>query len=221
MLSVAPPTIASPLTHSRSSIAAVEHALQALRSGHAIALFDDLARENECDLVIPVETMTETMMALFIRECSGIVCLCLTPETADTLQLAPMVSTNQSRFQTAFTVSIEAREGVSTGVSARDRLTTIRAAILPEQQPGGIVSPGHVFPLRAHPQGVLGREGHTEGSVDLARLAGFKPAAVLCELMHPDGTMLRGDEACQFAARHDFPVLSIRELITYRQHTGL
>lgn len=197
--------------------AAVHAAVAAVRAGRAVALFDDHDREDECDLVIPAEVMSEAMMAMFIRECSGIVCLCLDDRRVGELGLAPMAPANESRFQTAFTVSIEARVGVSTGVSAHDRLTTIRAAVLPEEQPGGVVSPGHVFPLRAHPQGVLGRRGHTEGSVDLARIAGFKPAAVLCELMHADGTMMRGQAARDFAQRHGFPVLSIAQLVEYRQ----
>lgn len=200
--------------------ASVEAAIRAVRSGLAVALFDDDDRENECDLVIPAEVMDEAMMALFIRECSGIVCLCLDDARVRHLQLAPMVATNESRFHTAFTVSIEARHGVSTGVSALDRLTTIRAAIADNGRPGDIVSPGHVFPLRAHSHGVLGRRGHTEGSVDLARLAGFKPAAVLCELMHPDGSMMRGESARNFAARHGFPVLSIAQLVAFREQAG-
>lgn len=194
---------------------AVAAAIAALRAGRAVALFDDDDRENECDLVIPAATMSEAMMALFIRECSGIVCLCLDAERVNELGLRPMVAENESRYRTAFTVSIEARRGVSTGVSARDRLTTIRAATTGKA--ADIVSPGHVFPLRAHPDGVLGRRGHTEGAVDLARLAGFPPAAVLCELMHPDGTMMRGDAALAFARAHDFPALSIADLIAYRQ----
>ena len=122
-----------------------------------------------------------------------------------------------SRFGTAFTVSIEARHGISTGVSAHDRLTTIRSAIAENGGPADIVSPGHVFPLSAHPQGVLGRSGHTEGSVDVARLAGFRPAAILCELMNPDGSMMRGEAARSFARAHGFPSLSIAQLVAYRR----
>lgn len=198
--------------------AAVGAAIKAVGSGRAVALFDDNDREDECDLVIPAEVMDEAMMALFIRECSGIVCLCLDEARVSRLQLPPMVTSNESRFRTAFTVSIEARHGVSTGVSAHDRLTTIRTAIAESAQPEDLVSPGHVFPLRAHPQGVLGRRGHTEGSVDLARLAGFKPAAVLCELMHADGSMMRGQAARHFAERHGFPVLTVAQLATFRRY---
>jgi 3,4-dihydroxy 2-butanone 4-phosphate synthase len=154
-------------------------------------------------------------MALFIREGSGIVCLCLTEEALTLLELPQMVSTNESRFQTAFTVTIDAREGVTTGVSAQDRVTTIRAAVEADAQPRDLVRPGHVFPLRAEPCGVLARQGHTEGSVDLARMAGMKPAAVLCEITNPDGTMAKGDDVDQFARRHGLVVLSIAELVDY------
>lgn len=202
------------------AFAAVQAAIVAVQSGRAVAMFDDHDREDECDLVIPAEVMDEAMMALFIRECSGIVCLCLDDERVRHLRLPPMVASNESRYRTAFTVSIEARHGVTTGVSAADRLTTIRAAIAETAAAEDLVSPGHVFPLRAHAQGVLGRRGHTEGSVDLARLAGFRPAAVLCELMNPDGSMMRGQAARDFAAAHDFPVLSIAQLVEYRRLTG-
>lgn len=200
-----------------SAVSAVKDAIRAVRAGRAVAMFDDHDREDECDLVVPAEAMDEAMMALFIRECSGIVCLCLDDARIRQLGLPPMVSCNESRHQTAFTVSIEARQGVTTGVSARDRLTTIRTAIAPNARPHDVVRPGHVFPLRANPDGVLGRRGHTEGSVDLARLAGFQPAAVLCELMNPDGSMMRGEAARRFAAERGFPVLSISQLVEYRQ----
>lgn len=206
-----------PLTREDTLVGRIEQACAAARAGIPVALFDDTDREDECDLVIPAETMNEKTMALFIRECSGIVCLCLDARRVEALGLMPMTSNNESRFQTAFTVSIEAREGVTTGVSAHDRLATIRSAVMPDRYPGGIVSPGHVFPLRAHPNGVLGRRGHTEGSVDLARLAGLKPAAVLCELMNPDGTMQRGSAAREFAVARGFPVLSIADLVSYRE----
>ncbi|MCV6901785.1 MAG: 3,4-dihydroxy-2-butanone-4-phosphate synthase, partial [Achromobacter xylosoxidans] len=138
-------------------------------------------------------------------------------EALDRLELAPMVQRNQSRFATAFTVSIEAREGVSTGVSAVDRVTTIRAAISPTAQADDIVSPGHVFPLRAQPGGVLTRRGHTEGSVDLATLAGLRPAGVLCELMNADGTMMRGAALERYAAQHGLVALTIAELADHLQ----
>ncbi|MFC0398300.1 3,4-dihydroxy-2-butanone-4-phosphate synthase [Paraburkholderia rhizosphaerae] len=191
-------------------------ALQALRDGRAVVLQDDHDRENEADLIVSAERLTEAMMALLIRECSGIVCLCLPDERIRALELPPMTSNNESRNGTAFTVSIEARDGVSTGVSAADRLTTIRAAIADHAKPADIVRPGHVFPLRAMPGGVLARRGHTEGTVDLVTLAGLKPAGVLCELMNPDGTMMRGADVERFAAQHAMPMLTIAELVEFR-----
>lgn len=210
---------AQPLPSSPSD-AAVSAAIAALRGGRAVVLLDDFDRENEGDLIVAAEAMDEAMMALFIRECSGIVCLCLDDARIRQLDLPPMVTRNESRHGTAFTVSIEAKEGVTTGVSAADRLTTIRAAIAPDAAPADLARPGHVFPLRAHSRGVLGRRGHTEGSVDLARLAGFSPAAVLCELMNPDGTMMRGAALDAFAAAHGFPLLTIAQLAEYRQVHG-
>ena len=200
-----------------AAVAAVDTAIAAFRDGRAVVLLDDHDRENEADLIVPAVTMTETQMALFIRECSGIVCLCLDDARVRQLDLPPMVARNESRHGTAFTVSIEARQGVSTGVSARDRLTTIRAAVAADARPADLARPGPIFPLRAHSQGVLGRRGHTEGSVDLARLAGFPPAAVLCELMNADGSMMRGAATEAFAAAHGFPLLSIAELVRYRE----
>jgi len=190
-------------------------ALDDMRRGRPVILVDDFYRENEADLIAAAETISVPTMALFIREGSGIVCLCLTEEALTLLELPQMVSTNESRFQTAFTVTIDAREGVTTGVSAQDRVTTIRAAVEADAQPRDLVRPGHVFPLRAEPGGVLARQGHTEGSVDLARMAGMKPAAVLCEITNPDGTMAKGDDVDQFARRHGLVVLSIAELVDY------
>ena len=192
-------------------------ALQAMRDGRPVVLQDDHEREDEADLIVAAERLTTETMALFIRECSGIVCLCLADEKVRALELPPMVSHNESRNRTAFTVSIEARDGVSTGVSAADRVTTIRAAIAPDAKPADIVRPGHVFPLRAQQGGVLARRGHTEGTVDLAVLAGLAPAGVLCELMNPDGTMARGAQVERFAAGRDLPMLTIAELAAFRQ----
>ena len=192
-------------------------ALQAMREGRAVVLQDDDDRENEADLIVSAERLSVETMALLIRECSGIVCLCLTDDKVRALELPPMAVNNESRHGTAFTVSIEAREGVTTGVSALDRLTTICAAIADNAKPADIVSPGHVFPLRAMPGGVLARRGHTEGTVDLAILAGLKPAGVLCELMNADGTMTRGADVERFAAKHNLPMLTIAELAEFRQ----
>ena len=197
--------------------ARIAAALAALREGRAVVLQDDHDRENEADLIVAAERLSVETMALLIRECSGIVCLCLPDETIRALELPPMVAHNESRHGTAFTVSIEGRHGVSTGVSAADRVTTIRAAIAADARPEDIVRPGHVFPLRAQPGGVLARRGHTEGTVDLAVLAGLSPAGVLCELMNEDGTMTRGADVERFAAKHAFPMLTIEEVVAFRQ----
>ncbi|MDR3482435.1 MAG: 3,4-dihydroxy-2-butanone-4-phosphate synthase [Burkholderiaceae bacterium] len=191
-------------------------ALAALRAGRPVILMDDFDRENEADLIVAAEKVDVATMALLIRECSGIVCLCLSDARLRQLQLPPMVAHNESRYGTAFTVSIEARHGITTGVSAADRVATVRAAIADDAQPSDLVSPGHVFPLRAEPGGVLQRRGHTEGAVDLAVLAGLKPAAVLCELMNQDGSMMRGDDIARFAVQHDLTTLTIAELTAWR-----
>jgi len=195
-------------------------ALNDMRRGRTVILVDDSDRENEADLIAGAETISVPTMALFIREGSGIVCLCLQEDALARLELPQMVASNEICFQTAFTVTIDAREGISTGVSAQDRVATIRAAVEEHAQPGDLVRPGHVFPLRAAAGGILTRQGHTEGSVDLAIMAGMKPAAVLCEITNPDGTMAKGDEIDQFARKHDLATLSIAELVDYRlRHT--
>lgn len=195
----------------------VEKALVALRAGEGVLVVDDEDRENEGDLIYSAEHLTSAQMALMIRECSGIVCLCLTAEKIRTLGLPPMVSNNSSRNGTAFTVSIEARNGVSTGVSAADRVTTVKAAVAADACPEDLCHPGHVFPLRAQPGGVLTRRGHTEGTVDLMQLAGLQPAGVLCELTNPDGTMSRLPEIVDFATTHNMVVLSIEDIVRYRE----
>jgi 3,4-dihydroxy 2-butanone 4-phosphate synthase len=192
-------------------------AARALRAGRPVLLTDDGERENEADLIVAAERLTVPVMAQLIRDCSGIVCLCLTPAQARQLGLAPMVRDNRSRYGTAFTASIEAREGVTTGVSAADRVTTVRAATEPGRGTADLVSPGHVFPIVAHDGGVLARRGHTEGALELCALAGLRPAAVLCELMNPDGTMARGPEVHGYAARHGLPVLAIEDLVGWRR----
>ena len=196
--------------------ARLDAAAQALRDGKPVLLTDDGDRENEADLIVAAARLTEPVMALLIRECSGIVCLCLPGETIDRLQLPPMVKTNGSRYGTAFTVSVEAKRGVSTGVSAADRVTTVRAATAADAKPEDLVSPGHVFPLRAADGGVLARRGHTEGAIDLCDLAGLPRAAVLCELMNPDGSMARGEQVQAFAQRHGLPLLAIEDLVQWR-----
>ena len=192
-------------------------AAEAMRCGRPVLLTDDDERENEADLIVAAECLTVPLMAMLIRECSGIVCLCLPPATVERLQLPPMAEVNGSRHGTAFTVSIEARHGVSTGVSAADRVATVRAAVAPDARPDDLVRPGHVFPLRAHPGGVLARRGHTEGALELCALAGLAPAAVLCELMNADGTMAHGHEVTDFAARHGLPLLAIDDLVAWRR----
>lgn len=200
---------------STTPVQRVEEALTAIRLGKGVLVVDDEDRENEGDIIFAAETLTEAQMALLIREGSGIVCLCLTDERVHQLDLPMMVAHNTSTNGTAFTISIEAARGVTTGVSASDRVTTIRAAIAPDAVPADLHHPGHVFPLRARPGGVLERAGHTEASVDLARLAGLQPCGVLCELTNPDGTMARLPEIQHFARTHDMPVLCVADLITY------
>ncbi|EST57876.1 3,4-dihydroxy-2-butanone-4-phosphate synthase [Proteus sp. GOKU] len=194
----------------------VELALEALRAGKGVMVLDDENRENEGDMVFAAETMTTEQMAMSIRHGSGIVCLCITEERRQQLDLPMMVENNTSHFHTAFTVTIEAAQGVTTGVSASDRLTTVRAAAADNAKPSDLNRPGHVFPLRAQPGGVLTRGGHTEASIDLATLAGFKPVAVLCELTNDDGTMARAPEVITFAKKHNMPVLTIEDLVAYR-----
>ncbi|TFW16385.1 3,4-dihydroxy-2-butanone-4-phosphate synthase [Duganella callida] len=199
----------------------IQAALAAMRAGVPIILLDDFDRENEADLIVAAEKITVETMAMMIRECSGIVCLCLSADKVRALELPMMAANNGSRYGTPFTVSIEAREGVTTGVSAADRVTTIRTAIAADAQPSDLVHPGHVFPLRATPGGVLARKGHTEGSVDLATMAGLQPAGVLCELMNADGTMMRGADIERFAEKHQMPILTIAEMIAWRTSRGV
>lgn len=198
-------------------IARVEAALAALRAGGGVLVADDEDRENEGDLIFAAQSMTNEQMAMMIRECSGIVCLCLTDERVRQLELPMMVEANSSHYQTAFTVTIEAAQGVTTGVSAADRITTIRAAIADGARPSDLHRPGHVFPLRARTGGVLTRRGHTEATVDLMQLAGLKPFGVLCELTKADGSMARLPDLVEFGRQHRMPVLTIEDLVQYRQ----
>ncbi len=195
----------------------VEKALLSLQKGRGVLVTDDENRENEGDLIFSTEFLTVGQMALLIRECSGIVCLCLTEEKIASLGLPMMVERNTSRYQTAFTVSIEASSGVTTGVSAADRVWTVKTAAAPDAKPSDISRPGHVFPLKAKTGGVLEREGHTEATIDLMKLAGLPPSGVLCELTNEDGTMARLPEISLFARKHDFPVVAISDLIAYRK----
>ncbi|HBZ14879.1 MULTISPECIES: 3,4-dihydroxy-2-butanone-4-phosphate synthase [Pantoea] len=195
----------------------VERAIDALRNGRGVMVLDDENRENEGDMIFAAETMTVEQMALTIRHGSGIVCLCITEEHRKQLELPMMVEDNTSAYGTGFTVTIEAAAGVTTGVSAADRITTIRAAVADGAKPSDLNRPGHVFPLRAREGGVLTRGGHTEATIDLVTLAGFKPAGVLCELTNDDGSMAHAPEAIVFAKQHDMPVVTIEDLVAYRR----
>ena len=194
----------------------IAQALEDMRQGKPVLVMDDFDRENEADLIVAAETLNAETMARMIRDGSGIVCLTLTNELADHLELPPMVTDNSSQFKTAFTVTIEAAEGVTTGVSAQDRTTTIHAAVKDGAVASDLNRPGHVFPLRARDGGVLTRRGHTEGSVDLARLAGLKPAGVLCEVTNPDGSMASGIQVLSYAQTHNLTLITIEEIVQYR-----
>jgi 3,4-dihydroxy 2-butanone 4-phosphate synthase/GTP cyclohydrolase II len=186
------------------------------RNGRMFILVDDDDRENEGDLIIPAQMATPDAINFMARHGRGLICLALTKERVDQLGLQPMTQANRSRNETAFTVSIEAREGISTGISAGDRARTIAVAIDAANGPEAIVSPGHVFPLVARPGGVLVRAGHTEAAVDVARLAGLNPSGVICEIMREDGTMARLDDLMEFARAHGLKIGTIRDLIAYR-----
>jgi 3,4-dihydroxy 2-butanone 4-phosphate synthase/GTP cyclohydrolase II len=199
-----------------NAIERVQRALEDIRAGKMVILVDDEDRENEGDLVFAAELVTPEHINFMATHARGLICLAMDDAMIDKLELAPMVRDNQASLGTAFTVSIEARHGVSTGISARDRSTTIRAAIADDTGPHKIVSPGHIFPLRARKGGVLVRTGQTEGSVDLARLAGLKPAGVICEIMREDGEMARRPELEEFAKKHNLLLLSVADMIAYR-----
>lgn len=197
----------------------IEQALEDMRQGKPVLVMDDFDRENEADLIVAAETLNVETMARMIRDGSGIVCLTLTDELANHLELPPMVQDNSSQFKTAFTVTIEAAQGVTTGVSAKDRTTTILAAIKDGAIASDLNRPGHIFPLRGRDGGVLTRRGHTEGSIDLARLAGLKPSGVLCEVTNPDGSMASGIQVLSYAQTHHLTLITIEELVQYRlQH---
>ncbi|MEZ4599104.1 MAG: bifunctional 3,4-dihydroxy-2-butanone-4-phosphate synthase/GTP cyclohydrolase II [Syntrophotaleaceae bacterium] len=202
-------------------IARVEAALEDIRQGKMVILVDDEDRENEGDLAMAAELVTPEAINFMAREGCGLICLSLTEERANHLDLPLMVRENSSSFGTAFTVSIEARRGVTTGISAKDRATTIQVAIADETTARDLARPGHVFPLRAKKGGVLVRAGQTEGSVDLARLAGLKPAGVICEIMNPDGTMARMPQLEQFAKKFDLKIVTIADLVSYRMQKEL
>lgn len=198
------------------SIATIDEAIQTIKSGKMIILIDDEDRENEGDLVMAAEFATAESINFMSRFGCGLICLPMAEELIDKLQLPMMVQNNRSPYGTAFTISIEAVAGVSTGISAKDRAHTIKVAIDPKSGPLDIISPGHIFPLKAKKKGVLERRGQTEGSVDLARLAGLIPAAVICEIINEDGTMSRREELARFSKQHNIPMVTIKDLLEYR-----
>ena len=203
-------------------ISSIKEAIVDIRSGKMVILVDDEDRENEGDLCMAAQFVTPEAINFMAKYGRGLICLTLTEENADKLGLFPMVRDNRSRFGTAFTVSIEAKRGVTTGISAADRATTILASIADDVQPEDLVSPGHIFPIRAKRGGVLVRTGQTEGSVDLARLAGLKPSGVICEIMKDDGTMARMPDLEIFAKEHNLKIVTIADLIEFRmRHESL
>ena len=199
--------------------ATIEEALEDIRTGRMVVVCDGEDRENEGDLVMAAQFATPDAINFMAREARGLVCLALTPERCDELGLDLMAAKNESPLQTAFTISIEAREGVTTGISAHDRAQTIQVAIDPKTRPHDLVQPGHVFPLKAKAGGVLERTGHTEAGVDLARLAGLIPAAVICEVMNDDGTMARVPDLIRYCQRHALKMITVADLIAYRRRT--
>ena len=198
------------------ALVGTEAIIDEARNGRMFILVDDDDRENEGDLVIPAQMATPEAINFMARHGRGLICLALTKDRADSLGLQPMVNNNRSRNETAFTVSIEAKEGISTGISAADRARTVAVAIDASHGPDELVSPGHVFPLVAKPGGVLVRAGHTEAGVDIARLAGLNPSAVICEIMRDDGSMARLDDLMDFARAHGLKIGTVRDLIAYR-----
>ncbi|MCR5183825.1 MAG: 3,4-dihydroxy-2-butanone-4-phosphate synthase [Opitutales bacterium] len=196
----------------------VERAVAAFKNGNGVLVVDNEDRENEGDLIFSAELLTAEQIAQQIRDCSGIICLCLSQEKVRELGLPMMVEKNSSAYGTAFTISIDGKKNVTTGVSATDRLEAVRATIADGATlEKDLVTPGHMFPLVARPGGTLERGGHTEATVDLARLAGQKPCGVLCELTNPDGTMMRLPEVAEYARRYNYPLVSIDDIIQYRK----
>ncbi|MFL5821634.1 MAG: bifunctional 3,4-dihydroxy-2-butanone-4-phosphate synthase/GTP cyclohydrolase II [Solirubrobacteraceae bacterium] len=201
----------------RTGFATVEEALEDIREGRMVVVCDGVDRENEGDLVLAAQFATPEAINFMAKEARGLICLALTPERCDELGLDLMAAKNESALETAFTVTIEAREGVTTGISAQDRAHTVQVAIDPKTRPDGLVQPGHVFPLKARAGGVLERTGHTEASVDLARLAGLIPAGVICEVMNDDGTMARVPDLVPYCERHGLKLITVADLIAYRR----
>jgi 3,4-dihydroxy 2-butanone 4-phosphate synthase/GTP cyclohydrolase II len=195
----------------------IEEAIEDVRAGRMVVVCDDEDRENEGDLTLAAQFATPEAINFMAKEGRGLICLALTPERCDDLGLDLMAAKNESPFETAFTVSVEARDGVTTGISAADRARTVQVAIDPKSRPHDLVQPGHIFPLKAKPGGVLERTGQTEAGVDLARLAGLNPAAVICEVMNDDGTMARVPDLTRYCERHDLKMITVADLIAYRR----
>jgi 3,4-dihydroxy 2-butanone 4-phosphate synthase/GTP cyclohydrolase II len=206
-------------TNRNGPFAAIEDAIAAIRAGKMVIVVDDEDRENEGDLTIAAEKITPDAINFMARYGRGLICLAMTPERADALEIPLMVPQNSSRFETAFCVSIEAKNGTTTGISAADRAATVLAAINPGTKPSDLVRPGHIFPLRARSAGVLVRAGQTEAAVDLARIAGLSPAGVICEIMNEDGTMARVPDLTSFAGLHGLLMITVADLISYRMRT--
>ena len=206
-------------TSRATAFATIEEAIADVRTGKLVVVVDAADRENEGDLTIAAQFATPEAITFMATHGRGLVCLCLTEERCDQLNLRPMTDHNETRYGTAFTISIEAREGVSTGISAHDRSRTIQVAIDPSKGPHDLVQPGHVFPLRARDGGVLRRTGQTEAAVDLTRLAGLNPAGVVCEIMNDDGTMARVPDLIEYCERHGLKMITVADLIEYRRRT--
>jgi 3,4-dihydroxy 2-butanone 4-phosphate synthase/GTP cyclohydrolase II len=203
----------------KTPFATIEEAIEDIRQGRMVVVCDDEDRENEGDLTIAAQFVTPEAINFMAKEGRGLICLALTPQRCDELGLDLMAAKNESAFATPFTVSIEARHGVSTGISAADRARTIQVAIDPEASPRELVQPGHVFPLKAKPGGTLERVGQTEAAVDLARLAGLNPSGVICEIMNDDGTMARVPDLVEYCARHGLKMITVADLVAYRRRT--
>lgn len=199
----------------------VKKAIEYLKNKKGVIVTDDEDRENEGDMFFSAENLTEKQMALLIREGSGIVCICMSNDDADKLELPLMVEKNTSTYKTGFTITIEAAENVTTGVSAKDRVTTIKACVVDDAKASDLSHPGHVFPLRAKDGLLDERQGHTEANLELMKLAGLKPMGVLCEITNPDGTMARRPELEIFSKKHDMPIVTIKDIIEYKKNRKL
>ena len=193
----------------------IDDAIRALKDGRMIIVIDDENRENEGDLMVAADLAGPEDIAFMMQKGQGLICVALTGERLDELDIPLMVQTNSDVYSTAFTVSVDCKFGTSTGISAHDRATTVRALVDPKSRPDDFSRPGHMFPLRAHPRGVLGRAGHTEAAVELTRLANLTPGGVICEIAKGDGTMARVDDLVEFAEEHSLPLITIESLVDY------